>query len=98
MAEGPMSTPRRPAPRSSGAPMIAMCECLMLGPGPVKHSRIRNGFPDMFQSTHPSYETFDSHTETGVRDSAVFPKIDVPVEGFRRKLVLFQPLQQQIQI
>src|SRR3954454_3522167 len=23
MAEGPMSTPRRPAPRSSGAPMIA---------------------------------------------------------------------------
>ena len=25
MAEGPMSTPRRPAPRSSGTPMISIC-------------------------------------------------------------------------
>jgi hypothetical protein len=26
-ADGPMSTPRRPWPRSRGAPMMAMCEC-----------------------------------------------------------------------
>src|SRR5580693_1093714 len=107
-----MSTPRRPEPISSGAPMIAMWEWRMVviggwpleagssssRLGPVEHPRIGDGFADVFQSAHPGHEAFDTHAEAGVRHTAVFAQIDVPVESFRRKFVLFQALHEQIQI
>ena len=52
----------------------------------------------MLQTAHPRDETFDAHAKAGVRNRAVFAQIQVPFEGFARKLVFFQALQQQVQI
>src|ERR1700675_842288 len=111
-ADGPMSTPLRPAPRSSGTPMIAMCEWRMTSrstgilackfsvswPCPVKHPGERDRLPDVFQSAHPGDEALDTHSEPSVWHRAVLAEIDIPVERLARKLVLFQTLQQQIEI
>ena len=40
----------------------------------------------------------DAHAEPAVRHRAVFAQIEIPVEGFLRKIVLLDALQQQVEI
>ena len=70
----------------------------MLGLGAIDHSWERDGFADVLQAAHPGDETLDAHAEAGVRDRAVFAQIQVPLERFARQFVLFQALEQQVQI
>ena len=58
----------------------------------VKHARKGDGFADVFQAADPGHAALDSHPETAVRDGAVFPQIDVPLEGFPRQVVLLDAL------
>src|SRR6185312_16197146 len=98
-----MSTPRRPCPRSSGAPMTAI---LVLpdgavtgsGPQPVEHARKRDGFAHVFEAANPRHTAFNAHAEAAVRYSAVLAQIDVPVEGFAREAVFVNAPQQQVGI
>jgi len=46
----------------------------------VQHTRERNGFPDVVQTTDPGYNPFDSHPEAGVGDGSVPPEIHIPPE------------------
>src|SRR5947207_2847036 len=71
---------------------------LLSRPRAIEHPGERDGLADVFDAAHPGHETLDAHAEAGVRDAAEFSKIDVPVESLAGEVVLFQPLEQQIQI
>src|SRR5260370_7471395 len=102
-AEGPMSTPRRLAPRSMGTPMIRIF-CGILIPKrrlriyPVKHARERNHFANVLCPANPGYGAFQTQTEAGMGDAAVAAKIEIPLKGFFRQVVLAQALDEQIVI
>src|SRR4051794_14945359 len=73
IAEGPMSTPRRPWPRSSGAPMIAMWErgirlCVKGEPLELRVSRRPregNYIADVFHAGEVHEHAFEAHPEAG---------------------------------
>src|SRR3954447_26656082 len=97
MADGPMSTPRRPAPKSIGAPIMAMQHCRMgSGPRAIKHPWIRNRLAHVLQTADPGNASLHAHTEARVRNSTELPQIQVPLKGFGREPVLLQPLHQQV--
>src|SRR5690349_7622242 len=62
----------------------------------VEQPRVRNGFSQMIEAADPRDDAFDPHAEAGVRDAAEPPEIEVPLERFLRKLVLLDPLKQQV--
>src|SRR5689334_18008659 len=43
----------------------------------------------MFEAADPGYDALDAHAETGMRHAAEASQIQVPLERFFRKLVLF---------
>src|SRR5215510_5960948 len=153
-AEGPMSTPRRAWPKSSGTPKILILLGTMLSaaagfgaisalgrvstfvfsgviefqfcrsfsrragsgfrpstslrPGLRAHPTLRidagqstserNCFADVFQAADPSDGALNSHSETGMRHTAVLAQIQIPFEGFFRKVVFLNALTQQVVI
>src|SRR5262245_36858245 len=68
----------------------------MSGIDPVEHPRIGDRLAQVLEPTDPADDALDAHAEAAVRDAAVAPEIEVPLEGFLRQLVLVDPLQQQL--
>ena len=87
-ADGPMSTPRRPAPDRAArrGSQSAINGIDASGPCAIEHARIWDRFPHVFQSAHPRDEAFDAHAESAVRHRAEAAQIQIPLEGFARKL------------
>src|SRR6266849_6852605 len=102
-AEGPMSTPRRLAPRSMGTPMIRIF-CGILIPKrrlriyPVQHARERNHFANVLCPANPGYGALQAQTEARMRDAAVAAKIEIPLKSVFGEIVLAQALDEQIVI
>src|SRR4051794_38351942 len=44
----------------------------------------------MFDAAHPGGAALDSHSIAGVRDAAEAAEVEIPFEGFARKIVCFQ--------
>ena len=53
----------------------------------MKCSCERYRFADVVEGADPGYDAFDAHAETGMRNRPVPAQIQVPLEGFKRKLV-----------
>src|SRR4051794_4437476 len=51
----------------------------------------------MLRTAHPSHKSLYTHPKPTVRHSAELAQIEIPLERLARQLMLFQPLQQQIQ-
>src|SRR6185437_6606233 len=98
-AEGPISTPRLPCPRSSGAPIISTRGFFMSSRlQSVQHSRKCDRLSYVFEPAHPCYAAFDPHAEATMRNRSVFAQIDIPVECFFRQMMFFNSPQQQLRI
>src|SRR5438034_3385586 len=108
IALGPMSTPRRPAPRSRGTPMMLMvlADILtlelqkmkpVLRPEAVEHPWKRDGLTNVFQATDPGHGPFNPHAKARVWKGPILPQVQVPIKRFRRKLVLLDPLSEQLE-
>src|SRR5579862_6414539 len=76
-AEGPMSTPRRLAPRSIGTPMMRIFSamqfyllaapdvrsCVLLRIDAIEHAREGNHFADVLSSANPGDRAFEAQAE-----------------------------------
>ena len=92
-----MSTPRRPAPRSMGAPMMAMQLCrirAMASCGTA--SADRGSFRGHVPARRSTRRALDAHAEAGVRNGAKLPQVQIPLEGVSRQIVFFDALHQQV--
>ncbi len=61
----------------------------------MQHSRERNRFPYVLQTTDPRDRALDAHAEAAVWNAAVLAQVKIPLEGFFRQIVLVDALQQQ---
>src|SRR5690242_998812 len=64
----------------------------------IQHPGERNRLPHMLQPAHPGHEALDAHAESGVRNAAVLPKVEIPFKRLARKVVFLKALQQHIQV
>jgi len=55
---------------------------------PVQSTRERNRLPHVIQPANPRHSPFDSHAKASVRNTAVTPQIEIPLEGFAWQLML----------
>ena len=53
----------------------------------VKGSGEGDGFADVVEGADPGDDALDAHAEAGVGDGAVAAQVEIPLEGFKRKLV-----------
>src|SRR2546423_12995812 len=108
-ADGPMSTPRRLAPRSMGTPMMRIFCGISYSPErraqnassrvhAINHAREGNHLPDVLCAANPGYGALEAQTKAGVGHAAVAAQIQIPLEGIFGKIVLTQALDQQIVI
>src|SRR5258708_3974788 len=99
-ADGPMSTPRRPWPRSSGTPTIFILRIMSLSLriNAIQHPRKRDRLPQMLQAADPRDDALDTHAEAGMRHAAVLAQIQVPLERFSGKFVFGDTAHQQVEI
>src|SRR5579864_4032801 len=102
-AEGPISTPRRLAPRSMGTPMIRIFCGIWLPKRrlriyPVEHARERNHFANVLCTANPGHGAFQAQSEPGMRHAAVAAQIEIPLKRFLGQIVFAQALHQQIVI
>src|SRR5207247_9125936 len=102
-----MSTPRRAAPRSRGTPMMLMvlADILtlelqkmkpVLRPEAVEHPWKRDGLTDVFQATDPGHGPFNPHAKARVWKGPILPPVEVPIQRFRTKLVLLDPVPEHL--
>src|SRR6185503_20342344 len=64
----------------------------------VQHARIRNRLAHVFELADPGHNPLDPHSEAAVRHRSVSPEVQIPLERLLRKVVLFDALQQQIEV
>src|SRR2546423_8685744 len=106
-ADGPMSTPRRLAPRSMGTPMMRIFCGISYSPErraqnassrvhAINHAREGNHLADVLCAANPGDGAFKAQTKTGMRHAAVAAQIQVPLKGIFREVVFAQALDQQI--
>ena len=62
----------------------------------VEHPRVWDGFADVAEAANPGNDPFDTHPESRMRNTSVLPEIQVPRELFLGKLVLLDPLQEEV--
>src|SRR5438046_986974 len=76
-----MSTPRRPAPRSSGAPMTAIFECRMaaLKLRRARSARERNHVADVFHAGEIHHHPLQTQAKARVWRRAVASQIQIPL-------------------
>ncbi len=96
-----MSTPRRPAPRSMGAPMIA----IELSGIPCDYGRVRysmRGYGMVSRTcSRPQIQATTRSTPMPKPACGTVPiltQIEIPVERFAREIVLFKALQEQVKV
>src|SRR4029078_1250445 len=65
---------------------------------PVEHARVGDRLPQVFESANPADDALDAHAEAAVRDGAVAAQVEIPLEGFVRRVVLLDALQEQIEV
>src|SRR6266478_3188023 len=62
----------------------------------INHAREGNDFANVFGAANPGDRALQAHSEAGVRNAAVAPKIEIPLERFFGQVVFPQALQEQI--
>src|ERR1700685_597405 len=92
-AEGPMSTPRRLAPRSIGTPMMRIFSAMRFlsfrGPGlakglsridAIEHAREGDDFANVLGSANPCDGALQAQAEAGMGHAAVSAQVQVPLK------------------
>src|SRR5437660_3800924 len=64
----------------------------------INHAREGNDFANVFGAANPGDRALQAHSEAGVRNTAVAPKIEIPLERFFGQVVFAQAPQEQIVI
>src|SRR5262249_34837737 len=59
-----------------------------LGREAVEHARERDGLANVWQPAHPRHGALDAESETGMREGAVTPDVEVPLERRPREAML----------
>src|SRR5207244_6060702 len=62
----------------------------------VQHPGEGNGSSHVFQPANPCDVSLDTHAEACVRHGSELPQIEIPLEGFTRQIVFFDPKGKQI--
>src|SRR5437016_3232220 len=97
-ADGPMSTPRRLAPRSMGTPMMRIFCGISYSPErraqnassrvhAINHAREGNHLADVLCAANPGDGAFEAEAEAGMRHAAIAAQIEVPLKGIFREVV-----------
>src|SRR5271155_4046446 len=108
-AEGPISTPRRLAPRSIGTPIMRILSGIFLfsrpqdGEGPLRINSIEHPWEgddlaNVLRSAYPRDGAFQTQAEAGMRHAAVTPQIQIPLKRFLGQIVFAQASHQRVVI
>src|ERR1700733_13382657 len=62
----------------------------------VEGSGEGDGFADVVEAAEPGYYSLDAHAEAGVGDAAVFAEVEIPLEGFKWEVVVFDALLEEV--
>src|SRR5580658_1501618 len=93
-AEGPISTPRRLAPRSIGTPMIRIFSAMLasfcdpetlegrLRIDAIQHPWKGDDLANVLRSANPRHRAFKAQSKARVRNAAVAPQVQIPLERF----------------
>src|SRR5271156_1038122 len=92
-ADGPMSTPRRLAPRSIGTPMMRIFSGMLRFPvaapkrrrgtlriDAIEHAWEGDDLADVLRSANPCHGAFETQAKAGVRHAAVATQIEIPLK------------------
>ena len=58
---------------------------------PIQRPREGNRLADVVEAADPGCDSLDAHAEAAVLDGAVLAQVEVPLEGFDRQAVRFDP-------
>src|SRR5208282_3632307 len=98
-AEGPISTPRRLAPRSIGTPMIRIFSAKLaslcdpetpegrLRIDAIQHPWKGDDLANVLRSANPCHRALEAQSKARVRNAAVAPQVQIPLKGFFRQLL-----------
>ena len=64
----------------------------------IQHPWIGYCFTHVLETAHPGDESFDAHPEAAMRHSTESSQIQIPFEGFARKIVFSQPFFEERQV
>src|SRR5205809_7936587 len=64
----------------------------------VNHTREGDDFANVFGAANPGDGAFEAQSKTRVRNAAVAPQVEVPLESFFGQVVLVETFEQQVVI